>query len=121
MGSDEGLAGDIGSHLAITQEQLGKHGKDGAASGALHTPEGETAEANTSIMGVASQSTAAVTARFRVELKAQREDEGQDELDERLAIMKQLCGCGFIVEIDGEGSVFAFRFGGLGHVSSPSG
>jgi hypothetical protein len=38
-----------------------------------------------------------------------------------LATMNQLCVCGFIVEIDGDGSVFAFRFGGLGHVSSPSG
>ncbi len=41
-------------------------------------------------MGVARQRAAAVTGRFVGELKPEREDEGQDELDERLAIAQEL-------------------------------
>src|SRR5215831_16956395 len=54
-----------------------------------------------------------------VKLKAQREDEGQHELDQRLAIAQELCVGGLIVDIDGESAVLAFGFGGLCHVSSP--
>jgi hypothetical protein len=56
-----------------------------------------------------------------VELKAQREDEGQDELDERLGIVEELEVGGFIVEVNGNGAVLSSRFGGLGHVASPCG
>jgi hypothetical protein len=55
-----------------------------------------------------------------VELEAQREDEGQDELDKSLAIVEELEVGGLILEIDGDGAVLAFGFGGLDHVSSPS-
>jgi hypothetical protein len=72
-------------------------------------------------MRVTRQSTAAVTGRFMGELKAQREDEGEDELDERLAIAKELEVGRLIIEINGDRAVLAFGFGGLGHVSSPSG
>ena len=54
-----------------------------------------------------------------VELKAQGEDKGKDKLDKCLAIVNQLEVGGFIVEVDREGAVFAWRFGGLSHVSSP--
>jgi hypothetical protein len=37
-------------------------------------------------MGVTGQTAAAVTACLMVELKAKREDEGEDKLDERFAI-----------------------------------
>ena len=53
------------------------------------------------------------------ELKAEREDKGQVELDERFTIVQELRIGIRIVEIDGDRSVFAFGFGGLGHVSSP--
>jgi hypothetical protein len=72
-------------------------------------------------MGVTSQTPVAVTSRFVGELKAQGEDEGQDELDECLAIGKKLRVGGLIVEIDGDGAVLSGRFGGPGHVSSPCG
>lgn len=42
------------------------------------------------IMAVASQRTAAATGRFVVELKPEREDEGQNELDECFAMAEQL-------------------------------
>jgi len=48
-------------------------------------------------MGVAGQRAAAVTGRFMVELKADGEDEGEDALEERLGVVKELrVGC-FIV------------------------
>src|SRR4029453_6457586 len=49
------------------------------------------------------------------------EDEGEDELDERLGVAKELRVGGLIVEIDGNGAVVTWCFGGLCHVSSPRG
>jgi hypothetical protein len=43
-------------------------------------------------MKVASEAATAVAGRLVVELKAQREDEGEDELDQSLAIVKELEG-----------------------------
>jgi hypothetical protein len=94
---------------------------NGFASGALHAPNGETAEPHAGIMGAASHSAAAVIGRLVFELEADGEDEGEDELDERLGIAKELCVGGLIVEIDGAGAVLAWCFGGLCHVSSPVG
>ena len=51
------------------------------------------------------------------ELKAKGEEEGEDELDKRFAVARELKVGGFIVEIDGDGAVVAGRFGGLSHVS----
>src|SRR5687768_4780749 len=96
-----------------------QHGKNGFAARALKAPDGETTEPNPDIMGVASETTTAVTGRFVGELKPQREDEGQNKLDKRFAIVEQLEVGGFIMEIDGEGTVLAFGFVGLCHVSSP--
>jgi hypothetical protein len=90
MGGQQGIAGGFGAHLSITQDEMRQHGKDRPASCALNAPNGETAEAYTGIMGVASHRAAAITGRFVVELKTQREDEGQDKLDECLAIVKEL-------------------------------
>jgi hypothetical protein len=56
-----------------------------------------------------------------VELKAQGEEKGEDEFDKCLAIVNQMEVGGFIVEVDREGAVFAWWFGGLSHVSSPFG
>src|SRR5215468_2961488 len=70
-------------------------------------------------MGVAGQTPAARTGRLVGELKAQGEDEGEDKLDKRLAIADQLEVGGWVLEINGDGTVLACRFGGLCHVSSP--
>jgi hypothetical protein len=95
---------------------MGQHGKNRLASGALNAPDGETAEANARIMGVSGQRATSVTGRFVFELEADGEDEGEDALDERLGVAKELRVGGFIVEIDGEGSVLAWCFVGLRHV-----
>ena len=68
-------------------------------------------------MRVARQAPTPTTGRLMFQLKAKREDERQDELDKRLAVIKKLKVSGFIVEIDGDGAVFSWCFGGLSHVS----
>jgi hypothetical protein len=72
-------------------------------------------------MRVTGETPAAGTGRLVGKLEADSENEGEDELDERLGIAKELCVGGLIVEIDGEGTVLAWCFGGLCHVSSPWG
>jgi hypothetical protein len=42
---------------------------------------------------------------------------GEDDLEERLGVAQELSVGRFIVEIDGDGTVWACRFGGLSHVS----
>ena len=71
-------------------------------------------------MGVVGQTAAAVAAGLMVELKAKREDEGEDKLDERFAIADQLEVGGLILEIDGDGAVLSARLIGVAHVSSLS-
>ena len=57
------------------------------------------------------------TGRFVGELKAQGEEKGKDELDKCLAIVNQLKVSGFVLEINGNRAVLAWRFGALSHVS----
>jgi hypothetical protein len=98
-----------------------QHGEHRFTACTLDAPDGETAKPNAGIVGVASQKAAAGTGRCVVELKANGEDEGEDELDERFAIAKVLRVGRLIVEIDSEGAILAWCFGGLCHVSSPLG
>ena len=55
--------------------------------------------------------------KFMVELKADREDKRQNELNEGFAIADQLKISGLILEINGDGTVFSYGFGGVVHVS----
>src|SRR5215471_7618908 len=119
MGGDQGLAGDIGAHAAIAQDKVRQDGEHRLARGALDAPDGEAIQANPGIMGVTGQTATTRTGRLVGELEADREDEGQDKLDKRFAIVDQLEVGGWILEIDGEDAVLACRFGGLRHVSSP--
>src|SRR2546426_12267543 len=89
-------------------------------NGNVNAPDGKPAQADSHIMGVASQTPAAVTGRFVVELKADGEDEGEDQLNKRFGVVQQCKGGRLIVEVDGEGAVLACRFGSIAHVSSPS-
>jgi hypothetical protein len=68
-------------------------------------------------MGVTGQTAAARAACLMVELKADREDKRQNELNEGFAIADQLKISGLILEINGDGAVFSYRFGGVAHVS----
>jgi hypothetical protein len=120
MSGQQGIASRLGSPLAVAQDEMGPHGEYRLAPRTLNAPNGQTAEPNAGIVGVAGQ-TAAAAGGFVGELKANGEDEGEDALDERLGVAQELRVGGLIVKIDGEGSVFARRFGGLCQVSSPMG
>ena len=85
----------------------------------LDTPDGETTQPDTHIMGVAGQAPAAATARLMCELKAQGQEESHNEFDKRLAVAKQLKVRRFILKIDGDGPVFSRRLGRCAHVSPP--
>ena len=56
-------------------------------------------------MRVARQAPAAATGRLVCELKAKRQNEGEDTLEKRLPIAKQLKVRCFILKIDGDGTV----------------
>ena len=68
-------------------------------------------------MGMTRQTAVARAACLMVELKAKREDEGEDKLDKRFAIANQLQVGGWVLEINGDGAVFSSCFGGVAHVS----
>ena len=70
-------------------------------------------------MGVARQAATRAATGFVGELKAEGEEEGEDELDERVGVVQEPKIGRLIVEIDGEGAVVTSRFGGVPHVSSP--
>src|SRR5712691_1133339 len=64
-------------------------------------------------MRVARQALTRAAAGLVEELKA------EDELDERVGVVQEPKIGRLIVEIDGEGAVVTYRFGGVPHVSSP--
>jgi hypothetical protein len=68
-------------------------------------------------MGMTGQTATAVAACLMVELKANREDKGEDKLDKRFAIADQLEVGGWVLEVNGDGAVLACRFGPVAHVS----
>jgi hypothetical protein len=87
VGGDKGLPRQIGTHAAIAQDEVGQHCKDSLARGTLYAPDGEAAEANPRIMGVAGEETAAAATRgFVPALAAKSKAQGQDALNERFAI-----------------------------------
>jgi hypothetical protein len=71
-------------------------------------------------MGVARQTPATATGGLRCALKATGQENGQDELDKRLAIVKQAKVGGVILEINGDRAIFTGRFGRAWHVSPPA-
>ena len=90
MGGQPGIAGHFGSHLAVAQDDMRQHGDHRFARGTLDAPDGEAAQADTGIMGGARQAPAAPTGHLMLELKAQGEEKGEDELDKRSAVVKEL-------------------------------
>ncbi len=68
-------------------------------------------------MGVAREAPTAATGGLVGELKPKCEDERQDELDKRLAIVHELKVSGFILEIDRNGTIFTGPIGGFCHGS----
>jgi hypothetical protein len=67
------------------------------------------------------QAPAAATGRFVLELKAKGQEKGEDTFDKRPAVTKELEVRRFVLKIDGDGVVCAYRFGCCAHVSPLSG
>ena len=86
VGGEQGIAGHIGAHRAVAQDEMGQDGEDRFARGALDAPDGEPAQANPGIMGVARQAPAAAAGGLVGELKAEGEEKGEDELDKRFGV-----------------------------------
>src|SRR5207245_9685203 len=89
------------------------------ARGALDAPDRDPTQTDTHVMRVTRQAPAPATGRLVCELKAKRQNEGEDTLEKRLPIAKQLKVSGFILKIDGDGTVCACLFGCFAHVSPP--
>ena len=66
---------------------------------------------------MAREAPAAATGALVGELKPKREDERQDELDKRLAVVHELKVSGFVLEIDRNGTIFTYPIGGFCHGS----
>jgi hypothetical protein len=115
MGSQQGIAGYVGSHLMVPQDEMRENREYGFARGTLDTPDGETTQADTGIMGVACQASAPATGGFMFQLKAEGHDEGENTFEKRLAIAKQLEVRRFTPEINGDGAVFAGLVGRVAH------
>src|SRR4030095_3808700 len=113
------VARHLRAHRAIAQDEMGQDREHRSACRALDTPDGDSTQADRDIMRVARQAPPAVTGRLVEELKAKRQHEGENTLEKRLPIAKQMKVCFFVSKIDGNGTVFAGPFGGFPHVSSP--
>src|SRR5215216_6571189 len=114
MGGHQRIASDIGSHLAIAPDEMWQDGEHGFARRALDAPDGDSPHTDAHIMRVAGQAPAAPTGHLMLELKAK----GEEKLDKRPAVVKELQVSRFIVEIDGDGAVVASLAGRVSHGSS---
>src|SRR5262245_35226087 len=92
----------------------------GFARGTLDTPDGEAAQADTGIMGVARQAPTAATGRLVCQLQAKSQEKDEHAFDKRFAIAQELKIGGFVVKIDGNGPIYAGLVSGIAH-GSPSG
>ena len=119
MAGQQGIAGDFGSHLAVTQGEVRQDREHGFAHGALDTPDREPTQADTGIVRVPRQAVPCVAAGLVEELKADREKEGEDELDKRFGVGYEGKVGRLIVEVDGNRPVVACRCSGLSHGSPP--
>ena len=80
---------------------------------------GKGSEADTGLGGVARQATPRAAAGLVEELKAEREQKREHELDKRFGVAQERSGGRLIMKIDGERAVVVCRFGGMSPVSSP--
>ena len=107
MRRQERIPGHLRAHLAIAQDEVRQDGKHRFTCGALDTPDGETTQPDTGIVGVAGQAPALAAAGLVEELEAKRKDEGEDELDKRLGVVEERKVGRLIVEVNSDRAVFA--------------
>ena len=111
MGGQQGIAGHLWSHLAIAENEVGEDREHGFAPRTLQPPDGDSTHADTNVMGVARQAPTAATGCLVLELKTKGQEKGEDTFDKRLAIAKELKIGRLVLKINGDGPVFAGRFG----------
>jgi len=68
-------------------------------------------------MRMTRQASSAITGRLVLELEAEGQEEGEHTFNKRLAVCTQAEVGGFVSTIDGDGAVFAPRFGRCAQVS----
>src|SRR5215467_13278147 len=107
MRRQQGITGHCGTHLAIAQDKMRQNREHRATRGTLEPPDGDATETAPQIMGVAGQAPIPVTGRLVFQLKPDGQDERHHQFDKRLPIVQQTKVGGFILEIDGDSSVFA--------------
>src|SRR5919108_493654 len=120
MGRHQGSAGDLRAHLAVAQDERRQDRDHGFACRALEPPDGEPTQTDAHLMRVARQAPPSATGRLVLELKAKRQPEGEDTLEQGLAITEQLKVGRFVLEIKGDSAVCAGLASGVAH-GSPSG
>jgi hypothetical protein len=119
MGGQQRITGHVRAHLAVPQDEVGQDGEHRTTRGALEPPDGEPTQADTGIVGVAGQAPALAAAGLVEELKAEREEKREHELDKRLGVTQELKVRRLVLKIDGDGPVLACRLGCLCHLSPP--
>ena|SRR2546430_4064882 len=119
MDGQERITGHLRSQRAVTQDEMRQDGEHGFARGALDTPDGETTQADTGIVGVARQTPTRAAAGLVGELKAESEEKREHEFNKRFGGAQERKVGRLITEVDGDRAVVAYRFGGVFHVSSP--
>ncbi len=119
MRRQQGIAGHLWLHLAVTQDEMRQDREHGFAPRALDAPDGDPTQADTNVMGVTCQAPSSITGRLVFQLQAEGEEERQHTFEKRLAVAKQLKGGRFVLKINGDGPVFAGLAGGGSH-GSPS-
>ena len=91
--------------------EVGQDREDRFAPRTLDTPDGETAQPDPDVMRVTGQTPTPATGRFVFELKAEREDEGEETLEKRLPVSQQAVVGGFVSKINGDSAVVSRCFG----------
>src|SRR5262245_17998686 len=112
MGRKQGIAGRLWSHRAVPQDKVGQDGADSFTRRTLDTPDGETAQPDSDVMRGTGQTPTPATGRLVFELKAEGEDEGEEEtLEKRLPVSQQAAVVGFVSKIHSDSAVFSRWFG----------
>jgi len=86
MRRQEGIARDLGSYLAIAQDEVRQHGEYRFTRRALDPPDGDPTHTETDIMRVAGETPTPMTGGLVCELKAQGEEESAHEFHKGLAV-----------------------------------
>jgi hypothetical protein len=118
MGGQEGIASDLGSYLAIAQDEVREDREYRFTRRALYPPDGDPTHTEADIMRVACETPSTATTRLVCELKAERQDECDHEFDKRLAIAQELKVGRFILKINSDGAICTGLAGRVLHGSS---